>query len=373
MYKINYPKNLDKFKKEYYNVLNKDNEPNINIHLDKLPFYNGSKLTFERLVGLDFSELITLEKELLKYQALAPKTKKKKKKKFTTINLFDKLFDYNKNQPSIASFFMNQDDLKLKVCHYCGIDYINPFKDIEDYKDRMDFVNYASARELQIVAGIAEKTANKIIKKREIALFTNIDQVSYVKAVREQITKFDFKNGHNHFTLDHVLPQKTHQFYSLCLFNFVPSCYSCNSKFKKSNSFIINEHLKKISPTSSSYRLTSDFKFKIYYHGNYKNIKKESDFVLYRKTLRNPAQLNSYFSIFKIGGRYTFQKEHALKLITQKVKYSNSKVKELSILLKLPTLEIKKMVFDRDLFDPNPQPQPLQKFKKDIAENLKIF
>jgi hypothetical protein len=370
MYRINYPTSLSI--DAYYSVLNTLNTLSIDAHLRNVITPDGSLLTLKKLVGLSFSDLLKFETCLLRYKNSVPKAKKKIKGKFVYLNPFEQLFDYKKNQPKISTFFMAQKDLEFLACHYCGIDYINSFKDIDDYKDWIDFVNRADTTELQIIKGVKAKRASQIIAKRKLKPFVTITEVTLSKTIQDEILKFDFKYQHNHFTLDHVFPQKTHKFYALCLYNFVPSCYSCNSKFKKARSFIINEHLNRVSPTSVDYALASDFKFKVYYSGSFKNIKQVSDFVLLKKIYGNKNQLEAYFRIFKIRGRYTFHKTQVLELIERKVNNSNARIRELRKLTGCSIPYLKELIFGRELFDVSIVNRPFIKLKRDIAENIKI-
>lgn len=374
MLKINYPKNkqdLSDFQNSYYLCLNKLNEKKINKHLSNLT-HKGAKLTLEILVKLSFDELIDLEPIILAYSSKYDISIKNGKKTIYR-NDFKDLFDYKLNQPSIANFFMQQSCFKISVCHYCGIDYVNAFTDIEDYYDELDFLNRASFRDLQFIIDIGEARAKRIIEKRKKRPFTDVNDIGCTKKARIEIMNFAFKNSHNHFTLDHVLPQKTHKFYSLCVYNLVPSCYSCNSKFKGYKNFKINIDLKYISPTSNNYSLTKDFRFRIFYPNiKFNNIKDVSEFVLDRKTLRNKPHLDKYFEMFKIGGRYKYQKGQILPLIENKINYPPSKIRELSKMTGTPIKELNMQIFGKELFNDDLSNQPMIKLKRDIAKKLNI-
>ncbi|MAB56578.1 MAG: hypothetical protein CL524_03410 [Aequorivita sp.] len=348
--------------------MDKSNEVKINRHLSNL-IYKGTKLNLKLLVKLSFDELIDIEPILIAYSKTRDKIIPKKKKQLYE-NDFKELFNYKKNQPSIATFFMRQNCFNLSVCHYCGIDYVNAFKDIEDYQDGKHFINKASIRDLQYIKGIGLVKANSIISNRP---YSNVSQLKCSKTIKKEINDFNFSNSHNHFTLDHVLPQKTHKFYSLCLYNLVPSCYSCNSKFKGFMSFKINKNLKNVSPTSGSYSLNDDFRFQIYYPNiKFNDIKDVSEFVLEKKIFRNNNHLENYFEMFKIAGRYTFQKDQILSLIKNKIKYPPSKIREISKKTGVSISNLNEIIFGKELFDVDLSNQPMIKLKRDIARTLKI-
>lgn len=374
MNKINYPQDpneLISFKQAYYDCLDKSKTDEINKHLKKIK-YKGKPLNFQKLVTLDFEDLIDLNPDIEIYSKKLNVSRTVKSKKIIK-NKFEALFDYKSNQPKIAEFFMQKNHFKFKTCHYCGIEYINAFTDLNDYFDHIDFINRADIYDLQIIKGIGEKRANTVIDKRKTLTFSKIDEIGLTKEIRDEIKKFNFKNGHNHFTLDHVIPQKTHKFYSLCLYNFVPSCYSCNSKFKKAKEFKIDEDLKKISPTSNQYSFTDDFKFKVFYTREFEKIKTNSDFIIEKAILSNETHINQFLSIFKINGRYTFHKDLILQLIEKKIKYPDSQIKELSKKRGISSEELRKEIFGIELFDKLNSDLPMIKFKKDIALQLKII
>ena len=84
------------------------------------------------------------------------------------------IFNYEtKFQPIISKFFEKY--VEVHTCYYCNIDHINVFNDF----------------------------------------------------------KGESKNG---FTLDHFIDKGTYPYLALSLYNLVPSCYTCNSKIKRTSS-----------------------------------------------------------------------------------------------------------------------------------------
>lgn len=375
---IKYPSNPDDlkaFEKAYLKCFSKLNKDSINQYLNKLTF-NNAPLTFEKLISLSFTELIELGPEIKEFSLQFTETKKEEDE-IVISNSFEDFFNYKKYQPDLACFFMNQNFLDLSACHYCGIDYVNAFCDLEDYEDGLDFLNNASFEELQIVDHIGEEKAKAVIQKREEKKkrkekFTTYEETGLTDARINLIKDLDFKNDYNHFTLDHFFPQSTHKFYSLCLYNFVPSCSSCNTKFKNDIEFTINENLKNISPTSSDYSLTKDLKFKILYANGLNNLSCESDFTLKVKISRNKDHIRDYLTMFKIQGRYKFHKKTLLEMIQNKQKYSDQKIKNVAKTMGISQKELRSLIFGKDLFDDKITNTPLLKLKRDIGKDLKI-
>lgn len=371
MRRINYPSiplKLTEFENEFLAIFSSVNIAEIDKHLSKIQFPKG-KITFNEFIILKFEELIELEQLITNYSKPLNRfvTKKKIKK-----NAFDDLFNYKITQKKIANFFMKQSSFKIKTCYYCGIDYINSFSDSNDYFDGVDFINRASLKELQTIYGIGPKIAQEIINQRNTKQFKSVGDLKLNHNIVSQINLLDSQNGHNHFTLDHVIPQKTHRFYSLCLYNLVPSCYSCNSKFKKDKPFLLNSDLQKISPTSLNYSLTNDFQFKIYYPNKLNDVKTNKDFILKKTIKRNRMQIESYLSLFKIDGRYIYHKDLITDLIKLKIDYPYSRIKELSQKFGKNEKEIMSNIFGDELFDVKKTDLPLVKFKRDIAKKINI-
>jgi hypothetical protein len=366
MIKIPYPKNQkekETFEKNYLSSLKKDiNVKYINKHLNKIQ-YLSMPLNFNRLITASFPELIEIIKIIDQYLWSVSLLRRRN---------FNKKFNYKENQPYISTFYMHQTDIKISSCYYCNIDFINSFKDMSDYIDEIDFINSASIEEIQIIDGVGDETAKKIIDERKKGKIKNVSDLKISSKIKKRILKFDFKNTHNHFTLDHVLPQSNYPYLSLCLYNLVPSCYSCNSKFKKAIDFSMNDDLKYLIPTSKDFSLTDDFMFKIFYSKNLKDINSNSDFTLKQKIYQNEALIKEYLKIFKINGRYIFHKDMVLELIQLKVNYPDSKIKEISRLTGKSELSIKIDLFGKEPFEVDVSNEPFSKLKRDIAINIGI-
>ncbi len=364
MYKIKYPNNIAKFNDDYYNTLkNSINEETINTHLRNIR-YKGNSLTLKTLITLPFEELLGIIFYFNDYDNIEDLKE-----------IFAPLYD--KYQPKIANFFMN--NLELKSCFYCNIDFVNAFLDIsKEYKDTLDFIYNAKEYELkhieklmiERIKGVGKKTARKKIDNR-----FNKEEFDFLKV---PVQDFLDGNNYNHFTLDHVLPKSEYPFFSLCLYNFVPACYACNSKFKGTEEFdSISEDVKDVKyviPSSKEFSLDKDFKFIVLYSKtkNIGAINNNTDFCLSYLIDKNEKVIEQYLEMFKIFGRYLFHKEEVLELIKKKVKYPESKINDISKILRISPVEIKKDIFGKELFDEKYINAPLSKYKRDIAKNIEI-
>lgn len=374
MRKIKYPADpvlLKEFHKRYLALFAPATAAAIDMELSKAPAFDSSPLTFERLITADFDQLRRLKLHLMPFADSYDVTKTVKGQQVTE-NAFKDLFDYGKMQPYLAGFFMNERHLKMKTCYYCGIDYINSFKSIADYENANDFINRAPAGELKIVTWLGDAMAKRIIKLRSSKYITSFSEFTTDKRVIAQLNAFDFKNTHNHFTLDHIIPQGAYRFLSLSLYNLSPSCYSCNAKFKKDINFLDNSNLTAVSPTSADYSLNEDLKFKILYSGRLKDIKNTSDFILTRSISKNTDQVEKYIEIFKLDGRYAAHKDIILEMIETKINYPPWKIRVLSREMRKSYNETRKLIFGKEIFDTDSS-SPLHKLKRDIAKALKII
>ena len=141
----------------------------------------------------------------------------------------------------------------------------------------------------------------------------------------------------NHFTLDHYIPQSKCCFLAISLFNFVPSCYTCNSKLKKIELLSKdNKDLHKFSPTHSDYPKTGNLEFSLitektinifdYNSNNKYRLLKEIDLNVEPTENKN----NRLVDVLHIKQRYSIYKEKAVRLAYLKEKYSDKTIAEIA-------------------------------------------
>jgi len=373
MIQIKYPsagKDLDEFHKQFRKAIN----DNINKRAEIEAFLNtidyiGNPLNLDILLTAGIKELIDLI-PLIKV-ALAPLLAGERES-------LKNLFAYEDLQSDIAAFFMKMDRKKhinLCSCFFCNIDYINVINDVGQYKNKVDFLNNAQDVEFELIDGISEKTIEKIKAARPIA---DISLTFLTEAKRLLITKYSLNKANrskNHFTLDHFLPKSIHFCFALSLYNLIPCCYSCNSKFKGRQEFDINAGTAVLSPTSPDFILEKNPLFKLYFKkGKDKDSTKElKDIAMDYGGFTNGER--RFLEIFALQGRYEFHKKEALNMILKRQAYPDSAVKEIAKALKYTRDEesIKKDIFGSSLFNPAENNLPLAKFKKDIAEKIGII
>ncbi|WP_148093295.1 hypothetical protein [Pedobacter sp. G11] len=363
MIRIRYPKDPEKpdaFQDNYFEKLSEafDNLSLIEKDLEKVKTIAGTKLTFKNLVTAPFVELSSLSADL---NALSKAARKR----------LGKLIDYSRLQPTIADFFMQEMSSELHSCFYCNIDTIYAFTEIGAYSDTIQFINQADSKELQLVNHIGPVTAAAIIAKRKVHPISSLDELNLRPQVIDAIKTAHQTPTHNHFTLDHFFHQQAHPFLCLSLFNFVPCCYACNSKFKGTKK-LYSTSSSLSSPSSSDYKFADDVRFKLFFKVEKDEVKTADDFTVDLVTERNVLDHQEFISVLKLRGRYVHHKKEALKLLLLKQKYPDSALEQLSAVTGLPVDQIKRDLFGADLFEAAFDHAGLVKYRRDIAQGIDV-
>jgi len=261
---------------------------------------------------IKFDEIIKSDYEELNciLNLIECKLKKLKKEHLKAVkHQIKKVFDYDKFQDVIRDFF--EDNLNPRICYYCNKNYINVY---------------------------------------------DVD-----------------KGKKNEFTIDHFYDKGAYPYLALSLYNFVPSCYTCNSKLKKT------KKLNCLSPASENFDFDEKVKFKLFFSKDSKNLnfqsKKDIDIPLkenYSKNYPDKDKNKDYISVFKLNERYAEHRDIAFDLIEKSQKYPESKLKEMAKILGISENEIKKDIFDLIDEDSNLADKPFSKLIKDISKELEL-
>lgn len=360
MIKINYPNDKESFENNYIEVIGLD-ESKWDNFTDKIECNTRKLLTihqiksFKEVLLLPFDKLLAIFKSFPELKVEKDDNGKKIK------SIYQTTFDYEKLQLKIAKFFMgNSKELNLKTCYFCNIDYINTFDNSFD-EDILYILQNGDEKELKSLNGI-DKRAIKIIEYRNKNDINCIDDIEKVNGIGKQtIEKVqNTKIIKNHFTLDHFLPKAKCPLLALSLYNFVPSCYACNSKFKKEEELLETY----LSPSSKDFSVDKDMKFKFYY----KDKIDKKDFNL---ELVYPEKIAKYINVFKLKGRYSFHKSEAEELIQKQEEYSDSRIDEIANILEIPSAQVKNDIFGKELFEGDAQDKSFTKLKRDIYDPYK--
>lgn len=219
----------------------------------------------------------------------------------------NKGYEYDSKRKDILNFyFINE--IGINSCHYCNIDFINLFNDEDNIKD--------------------------------------------------------------HFAFDHVFSKAFFSFLSLSIFNLVPCCYPCNSKFKLKKEFINTVGLEKIIPSSTNYQFDKLANFRLKLNNNCE-IKKIEDYSVHFGDLNYNKNIEDYIKMFKLEGRYEFHKKVSFDMIDKRKIYSDSQINEIAVLLKRDINSIKEDIFGKECFES--KNEPFEKYKQDIARQLGLI
>ena len=402
MLKINYPtqkNDIDAMHKRYLDCFpdKAGMQRRLNPVLSRMGLKRDKRFTIENILIAPIEELL---------QICAVMKGKKWEKHLETIQRifnYDKFANEKKYQPVIANFFMNTPELNTTTCYFCNIDHIYSFKLIDDFQNGLDLVTRGTAEDLVRIKGIGKAMAKKI-KDQSKGISSLSDLKNIPAHLVTNIENLEVKERNNLFTLDHVLDKAANPVAALSLYNFVPCCYSCNSKFKRSQK-LVNAN-PGISPTSKDFLFDKYVRFKLFYYrpepaktdkddkktsGNSGkqskskdktstgsdnksiDINSVSDFVLNFEIDRDPVDYDNFLQIFRLRARYNFHKKEILELIRLKREYSDSQIDEIARLTNRTSLEIKKTIFGKEIFEDTPNTKPLTKLKRDIALEIKIL
>lgn len=384
-----------KFGQKYYGLIKtKVDETQVNLLLKGLTLQTGEILTLERIITADFNTLIECFKLIEN-----SKIKKKLNSLFTISTRKKPASVYENAQGNISEFFMAS-GINMKSCHYCNIDFINVFEERFYYSSLQDFIINAPKEVLMKITEISEDTARRI---RRVKIWNNFNE-TLIKAVSAgaykklrsalnddiagTLTHFDYSKIiilKNHFTLDHFLPKTDFPYLALSLYNLVPSCNSCNCKFKGAMEFLPTAELNLLSPTSGKYVLEDELEFKIYFTHTATTLEEQitkvnilDDFKIEIENSSNIDGFETYLNMFKLRGRYDFHRGDALKMIKKRKDYSDSQIKELSdFFIQRGIIKneeaIKIDLFGSEIFTPEEKNEPFAKYKKDIAAQIGIL
>ncbi|ODS87490.1 MAG: hypothetical protein ABS44_11015 [Chryseobacterium sp. SCN 40-13] len=275
--------------------------------------------------------------------------------------LFDVFFgkEYSQLQPVISKFI--SENFSFKICPYCGIDYVNSFKECLSYFSTFnDFLLNSTYNELIRMNGIGEKKARNILKDRSQLTVDKFTQkyLIYENAFKSLKLKPQF---HNHYTLDHITPKAKYPLFQISLYNLIPVCYSCNTKFK--GEYVLPEC---VIPNSTGYKLDHALKFCLVNEmGNYKIDYKLND-------CKESKDIQKYMREFKIIGRYNEHLDVVLRLKENADKYNKQKILEISRQTGISISKLNEMIFGYDIFNSGADSH-LFKLKTDISTDLGII
>lgn len=296
----------------------------------------------------------------------------------STVEELQTVLNIDKKKATDIANIVSKEKLEYKeFTEDAKILYYN-IKDINwiGYNDVLDFINHAPEDELKKIYNIGGRRSENIINQR-MHYWGNLYQ--YKDALDAYYKCCDVFRTRDHFTLDHFVPQAKCGALAISLYNFIPSCYVCNTKLKKEELLCKEiDNLYKYSPSYSDYAKSGNIEFKLIQ-------KPETGSIIEYGRQKSSSFLNSFYldietedvdnlssKTFQLQQRYSIHKEKAVKLAYKKELYSPQRIKEIAKTLASQGIseeQIKKDIFDNTIHEN----ESLSKLHKDIMKQLGIL
>lgn len=195
---------------------------------------------------------------------------------------------------------------------------------------------------------------------------------------RQYITSFDYLDNNSKSTadLDHFYLKKRYPFLAISLFNFIPSCQICNSRFKGVKNFILEPHLYPYEEEFGdliSFCTTFDNNFdSSYLYGESTNFLIEIEINKAENYKKVKRAINS-IKTFKILELYNKHKKYASDIIYKSVKYNDILIEELLSIEGLfeSSDEIRRLIFGSLTEEIEINNTPLGKLTFDLINEFK--
>ncbi|NNU78149.1 hypothetical protein [Clostridium estertheticum] len=190
---------------------------------------------------------------------------------------------------------------------------------------------------------------------------------------RQYITSYEGRENNEKKTtadLDHFYSQSEYPYLALSLYNFIPSCQICNSRFKLNENFRSVPH---IYPYKEEFKDNAKFKIRgtsiEYLLGN------SSDFDIYIdiKDSELKEKIKNSIITFHLNEVYKTHTDYVQEIIKKAIIYNDSRINE--IMFDFPKLfsskdEVFRMIFGNYINNADLGKRPLSKLTKDICEEL---
>lgn len=190
---------------------------------------------------------------------------------------------------------------------------------------------------------------------------------------RQYITSYECKESNDRKAtadLDHFYPQSEYPYLALSLFNFIPSCQVCNSRFKLDENFHDIPH---IYPYNEEFG--ENAKFKIRGKSIDYLLGKSIDFDIFIDVKKSDfsEKIDNSIKTFHLNDVYQIHTDYVQEIIKKVILYNSSRISELYA--DFPELfsskeEILRIIFGNYICNNDFGKRPLSKLSKDICEDL---
>lgn len=190
---------------------------------------------------------------------------------------------------------------------------------------------------------------------------------------RQYITSYNCKGSNDKKAtadLDHFYPQKEYPYLALSLYNFIPSCQICNSRFKLDENFHDIPH---IYPYNEEFG--ENAKFKISGKSIDYLLAKSNDFDIFIdiKSSDLSEKIGNSIKTFRLNDVYQIHTDYVQEIIKKVILYNSNRISELyEDFSELFTSkeEIFRIIFGNYFCSNDFEKRPLSKLTKDICEDL---
>ncbi|MDI0264805.1 hypothetical protein QIW52_02435 [Clostridioides difficile] len=176
---------------------------------------------------------------------------------------------------------------------------------------------------------------------------------------RQYITPVYSSSGKLRADLDHFLPKNKYPFFSMSLYNLIPSCKFCNSSLKGTKEFDFDS----LNPYECN--IDDYIKFEIDLASNTNNI--------IVNPIKDKDKAKDYLNMFKIETLYNYHRNQASDLLKKKLIYSDEYLENMYKYFGNSFSsfdEMKELVIGYTISKENINDEPLAKFKRDISKQL---
>jgi hypothetical protein len=188
---------------------------------------------------------------------------------------------------------------------------------------------------------------------------------------RQYITKYQKgRKLRSTADLDHFFPKSIFQLFTLSLFNFVPSCQICNSRFKMAKSLEI------LYPYQKGFDSEAYFEVKLNSKSTVESLTGRNSMfdlnLIVSPTSSKQIEIENSIELFNLREVYQSHKHYVKELLYKKHAYSTtykSQLNKLFLDMNLGTSEINLFLYGNDLNPTDLGKRPLSKLAYDIITN----
>lgn len=211
---------------------------------------------------------------------------------------------------------------------------------------------------------------------RIISEITEIKACPYCNAMLT--VSYKKKDGFkSRFQLDHFYGQAKHPLFSICIFNLIPSCQSCNH-LKKEKDFNNDKHFhlytEKEIENKFVFKVTEDSIVNYVVNQKYDNF----EIKLLNENEVKDDFINEHNRVFQVESLYNTQKDIVEEIYWKKMIYNDDYIESLKEILSktkenVSVSELKRIVVGNYVEEENIHKRPMSKFMQDIAKQFKLI